>query len=256
MPAIRREPGDEIALEQVAENRIGFAEHPFERVEEPARLGHAAVGEQTYDVSTERCEEVHVSGWRVRWERPAAGVPVGGERRERAAERGLEIASRHERWVSRMPNGSTASQYEAIAALLLAARLEHIIVRRDIDDANELGAQSLAGAAGCDVLRIARDPQRVESMAARQRQDQAARSLGKSLTPKSRHYLVSDVPGVVLHRVGASDTKADSPDGVIHAIEAHREPIGGNPAAHGIFGLTSAQLQPEIAVAERADVVE
>src|SRR5688572_665804 len=155
-----------------------------------------------------------------------------------------------------MPNASTASQREAIAALLLGSGLEDVIVRRDIDDANELGAESLAGATGGEVLGVARDPQRLESMATRQRQDQPARSLGKALAAKRRRDLVSNVPGIVLDGMRAADTKTDSSDGVVDAVETHREAIRGNPAARGMLRLASAQLEPEIAVAEGADVVE
>ena len=255
MSAIRREPGDEITLEQVSENRVGLADHSFQCVEEAARLGDPAIGEQAHDVRTERGEEVRIFGWRTRRERPALRVPLGGERRECAAERGLEVASRHEP-IGRVPNGSAASQRKAIAALLLGSGLEDVIVRRDIDDANELGPESLAGAAGREVLGIACDPQRLESMTARQGQDQPARSLGKALAAKRRRDLVPNVPGIVLDRMRAADAKADSPNGVVHAVETHREAICGNPAARGVLGLASAELEPEIAVAEGTDVVE
>src|SRR5687767_12711699 len=71
-----------------------------------------------------------------------------------------------------------------------------------------------------------------------------------------RRNFVAKMPGELLDRVRAANAQAETADGSVHAVEPHRETVGGNPTARDVRRVATPELQKQVAVAEDPDVVE
>jgi hypothetical protein len=61
---------------------------------------------------------------------------------------------------------------------------------------------------------------------------------------------------VMLDRMRGADSEAKPSYRLVNAIKVHREPIGGNPTTLFVRWLARTQLEPEIPISKRPDVVQ
>src|SRR5262245_3753086 len=92
-PTRDRQRSNEILVEEISKHRVGLSQEALEGVEETGRLRDSSRGEQRHHVRAERSEEIGIAWRRARWECAALRGPLGGERREHAAQGRFEIRS-------------------------------------------------------------------------------------------------------------------------------------------------------------------
>src|SRR5687768_7397712 len=87
-------------------------------------------------------------------------------------------------------------QVETKPELLPLATLIHVVVRGKVDGLDELAAGELAGSPGGDVVRIAGDPEGVEPVLFRERQDELQGARGVVMPPVLFVDSIADLPAV------------------------------------------------------------
>src|SRR5258706_10245987 len=124
------------------------------------------------------------------------------------------------------------SEVEAIAAFgAFAAGVEEVVLG-ELDDLGEASTGAFAGAAGGDVVGVARNPEGVDALPAGKGEEQSDGAAGILVAARGGVHIVADMPEVGFDIAGMPDAEVDSAgdlDGRSElGAEAHPEVVGGD----------------------------
>jgi hypothetical protein len=108
-------------------------------------------------------------------------------------------------------------QCDAVAALLPFPSLVDIRILRHIDDLDKFRPRQFTRPPGGGIIGIARDPQRLQAVSVRQRQEQADASGGVVMPAVLWFDAIADVTTVFGEVLGVADSQVDTSDSFLLA---------------------------------------
>jgi hypothetical protein len=125
-----------------------------------------------------------------------------------------------------MAVGWLTGKLQPVAALMRDSFTISVRIFRNGDNVHKLGACQLATAPGRNILRITRNPERIESERPRQRNQQTQGARREMAAPMVRVDTVADVPGVEKKRRIRGHAEVDAARNLPCVRSDHIEMVG------------------------------